>query len=286
MIDCHVHLKTAVGRETDFKVNLSGICGQGAIILSLPPATFFTSRQKYPFIQRLNNVLEWCKDEKDFYPFFWLDPLEEEALKQIEICCSRGIAGFKIICDRFSPSHETAMEVFRFIAAKGKPVLFHSGILWDGKVSSKYNRPLEFECLLEIPKLRFALAHVSWPWCDEAIALYGKFLNAFALNPKNSAEMFIDTTPGTPVIYRQEVLEKLYKVGYDLENNVMFGTDSYADEYNCPWVEEWLARDKEILVSSGLSDEQIDKYFGDNVRRFLGIDQSVIEKKLPLAGLN
>jgi predicted TIM-barrel fold metal-dependent hydrolase len=118
------------------------------------------------------------------------------------------------------------------------------------------------------------------------IALYGKFLNALALNPQNSAEMFIDTTPGTPVIYRKEVLEKLYKVGYDLENNIMFGSDSYADDYNCQWVKEWVARDKEILSGLGLSGEQIGKYFGGNVRRFLGIDKSVVEKKLPLAGLN
>ncbi|MDD5596894.1 MAG: amidohydrolase family protein [Victivallaceae bacterium] len=286
MIDSHVHTKEKVIKIGDFRKKLYGAGMTGAVILSLPPATFFTAGQKYPFIQRLNNILEWCKDEKDFYPFFWLDPLEEDALKQIEVCCKQGICGFKIICDRFPPSHATATEVFRCIAAKGKPILFHSGILWDGKVSSKYNHPLEFECLLEIPKLRFVLAHVSWPWCDELIAIYGKFLNALALNPQNSAEMFIDTTPGTPVIYRKEVLEKLYKVGYDLENNIMFGSDSYADEYNCQWVEEWIARDKEILSSSGLSDTQIDKYFGSNARRFLGIDKFVLEKKLPLAGLN
>lgn len=75
--------------------------------------------------------------------------------------------------------------------------------------SSQYNRPSEFEPLLEINGLKFSLAHISWPWCDELIAVYGKFLNAYAGNPDHSVEMFIDITPGTPPIYRQEVLTKL-----------------------------------------------------------------------------
>lgn len=279
MIDCHIHTRKPFVTVGNFKEKLLGLGGKGAIILSLSPAT----APEYSFIQRLNNVLEWCNGEKDFYPFFWLDPLEKDALKQIETCCKRGIAGFKIICDYFFPSHETAMKVFRLIAARGKPILFHSGILWDGRVSSKYNRPLEFECLLEVPELRFALAHVSWPWCDELIALYGKFLNA-ARAQKLPPEMFIDTTPGTPVIYRREVLEKLYQVGYDLENNIMFGSDSHVNEYNCRWVAEWLTRDKEILLQLGLNDGRIDKYFYGNARRFLGIDNFTPEKKLPLAG--
>jgi predicted TIM-barrel fold metal-dependent hydrolase len=286
MFDSHVHLKRNVVRKKDFKECLKNVGGQGAIVLSLPPETFFASERKYSFEERLDNVLKWRNDEMWLYPFFWLDPLAEDAPEQIDFCCKKGVAGFKIICDRFYPSNEKAMKIFRLIARKEKPVLFHSGILWDGKVSSKYNRPLEFECLLEIPGLKFALAHVSWPWCDELVALYGKFLNALALNQENSAEMFVDTTPGTPVIYREDVLKKLYMVGYDIENNILFGLDSYADEYNSTWAVEWLERDRKILSSLGVGDKQIDKYFSGNARRFLGLDNSSIDRKLPIAGSN
>ncbi|MFA6713745.1 MAG: amidohydrolase family protein [Victivallaceae bacterium] len=286
MIDCHVHIKENLVKKSVLRENLSEIGGCGAVILSLPPETFFACLRKYTFEERLDNVLEWCAGEKDFYPFFWLDPLADDALEQIELCCKKEIAGFKIICDRFFPSEEKAMRVFRQIAEKNKPILFHSGILWDGKVSSKYNRSLEFECLLEIPRLKFALAHVSWPWCDELIALYGKFLNAMALNPETSTEMFIDTTPGTPVIYREDVLKKLYTVGYDIENNLLFGLDSYADEYNLSWNRDWIARDKKILQGLALNDKQIEKYFSGNIKRFLGIEGSPAARKLPLAGSN
>ncbi|MDD5599346.1 MAG: hypothetical protein PHV82_15470, partial [Victivallaceae bacterium] len=117
-------------------------------------------------------------------------------------------------------------------------------------------------------------------------ALYGKFLNAMALNPETSTEMFIDTTPGTPVIYREDVLKKLYTVGYDIENNLLFGLDSYADEYNLSWGRDWIARDRKILQGLALSGGQIEKYFSGNIKRFLGIERLPADRKLPLAGSN
>ena len=58
------------------------------------------------------------------------------------------------------------MKVYNEIAKHEKPVLFHSGILWDGLNSSSTTSP-RFEALLEVNGLKFALAHVSWPWHDE-----------------------------------------------------------------------------------------------------------------------
>ena len=103
---------------------------------------------------------------------------------QIVMAAEKSIMGFKVICDRYFPGDKRAMEIFRIIAKTKRPILFHSGILWDGKPSSQYNRPSEFESLLEINHLRFSLAHISWPWCDELIAVYEKFLNAYAGNLK------------------------------------------------------------------------------------------------------
>ena len=147
--------------------------------------------------------------------------------------------------------------------------MFHSGILWDGKPSSKYNRPVNFEVLLEVNNLRFSLAHISWPWVDELIAVYGKFETAYKINPNTSCEMFIDTTPGTPKIYREDALTKLYTVGYDIENNIFFGTDNVVEDYNLEWANYWINRDREILKSLSISKENINKMFSDNIKRFL-----------------
>ena len=177
-----------------------------------------------------------------------------------------GVVGYKVICTHFYPRDPRALDVFRAIADIGKPILFHSGILWDGQDSSRYNRPAEFEALLGINDLRFSLAHISWPWCDECIALYGKLQHS-----KLAPKMFVDVTPGTPPIYREEALTKLFTVGYDVEGNVFFGSDSDAGDYRVDRVHEMIERDNAIYSKLGLKNETREKVYAGNIRRFLGV---------------
>ena len=184
--------------------------------------------------------------------------------------------------DRFYPRAKRAMPVFQSIARAGKPILFHSGILWDGKDSARYNRPGEFEALVDIDGLKFCLAHISWPWCDELVAVYGKFLNARTRN--RNVEMFVDTTPGTPVIFRREVLSKLFGSDYDVSRNIIFGTDCRANDYTDTWAREWIARDLEILSALHIEEKTVRAVFADNLQRFVGESDAVVEHKIPLPG--
>jgi len=128
--------------------------------------------------------------------------------------------------------------------------------------------------------LRFSMGHCSWPWVDECIALYGKFLNS--LTAHNTAEMFFDITPGTPEIYREELLTKLYTIGYDVGDNVLFGTDSSAECYKQEWAGKWLSIDGKILDKLGVSRENREKLYEKNLLRFLGKTQVSVEHKSPV----
>lgn len=217
---------------------------------------------------RMEQVLNVCKDYPDrLFPVLWIHPKEPDVLAVVEKAAAKGILGFKMICNNYYISD--CLELVRKIRDLGKPIFFHSGILWDGGDSSKYNRPLNWECLVDMKGLRFSLGHCSWPWIDECIALYGKFLNAYANGM--GAEMFFDSTPGTPEIYRKELLTKLYTVGYDVADNVMFGTDCTASDYNHNWTEKWLKVDGAILQELGADDTLYQKLYHDNLLRFLGL---------------
>ena len=269
IIDGHIHINNADYDQSLFMTRLSEAGIDGGIILSLSPDSFRPWSAKISPEERINNVMTLCRDQTALYPFFWIDPLADDADDQIDTAINAGIKGFKVICDLFYPENPKAMKTFKAIAERNRPILFHSGILWDGKPSSKYNQPVHFEPLLEIKNLRFSLAHISWPWVDELIAVYGKFQNSYKLNPDTSCEMFIDTTPGTPEIYRRDALVKLFTVGYDIENNIFFGTDELVENYNVTWTKNWIDIDKKIMNSLSLSEEIIDKVFADNVKRFL-----------------
>ena len=222
------------------------------------------------FDTRLNEVLSWTKGHEDrLFPVLWIHPYEENIIENIHIAVKAGIAAFKMICTDFYVYEEECLDVLKEIASLNKPVFFHSGILWDGQVSSQYNRPLNWEALLTIKGLRFSMGHCSWPWIDECIAMYGKFMNAKTVRA-DMAEMFFDITPGTPEIYRRELLTKLYTIGYDVGDNVMFGTDSSAHTYSHEWPSKWLKLDGEIMDDLGISEENRQKLYADNLLRFLG----------------
>ena len=59
--------------------------------------------------------------------------------------------------------------------------------------------------------------------------------------------------PGTPEIYRREALTKLLTVGYNVERNLLFGTDNHADGFNVGWAQQWIDRDLAIYHELGLS---------------------------------
>ena len=282
ILDGHVHLTDGAPETGTFLAELTAAGISGAALISQRPASFVGSGQ--PPAARLQHVLDWCTPGTNLYPLFWIDPLEPDALDQVAVAVARGIAGFKVICNHFPPGHPAALRTFRAIAEAGKPILFHSGILWDGRPSSEFCRPAGFEALLDVPGLRFALAHIGWPWCDEMVAVYGKFLNALGHSQSSGVEMFVDTTPGTPPVYRRRALTDLFCSGYDVTNNVIFGSDCHAPGYNVPWAREWLQRDEEILTSLGLGQDVLEKVRGGNLRRFLGLSEQRVEKAIPRPG--
>ena len=278
MFDGHVHIRPGKPTPNNLLSEMAEAGISGAIIISMPPDTGEAA-------ERLMNLYEWTSGYEELVPFYWIDIKDQDTVTQVEKAKKSGAVGLKIICDSFYPGDEKCLKVCETAAGLGMPVLFHSGILWDGKPSSEYCRPVHFESLLSVKNLRFALAHIGWPWIDEMIALYGKFQNFRTRNPESRTEMFIDTTPGTPGIYREEAIRKLLTVGYDIEDNIFFGSDCDVNAYNAAWVEDWVAIDREIIMNLNVKDNVAAGIFTSNAERFIiGSEAGREFRKLAPAG--
>ena len=282
MIDGHIHIMSGDVDPSCRDRTLTERGLEGAVMISQPPPCFGQDDKMADADHRLDLLEKWTRDAEHVYGLYWIDPVSETAADEVDLALSRQVDGFKVICGHHYPSDPRALPVYQRIADAGKPILFHSGILWDGKPSGVYNRPVEFECLMEIAGLRFALAHISWPWVDECLAVYGKMLNAHGRRGRLSSEMFIDITPGTPPIYREEALTKLFHIGYDVENNVIFGSDARAGiGTNRHW-ESRIHQDRVIFAKLGLTDEQVEKINSGNLLRFLGKVEGDVRHDVPV----
>lgn len=225
---------------------------------------------------RLERLMQWCGgSDQRLLPVYYINPTETDAIAQVDRALDAGCIGFKVICQTFYPDDERAMPVYRHIADAGKSILFHSGILWAAGDCSRYNRPVEWECMTQVPNIKFALAHISWPWTDECIAVFGKFsCMPYWDEHYANQKMYIDITPGTPACYRREVLKRLLDVNYDgTKERLLFGSDRFTGDIDAGTEEPGFVRDRLLLEELGLSAREIDGILGGNALEFWGIKE-------------
>jgi predicted TIM-barrel fold metal-dependent hydrolase len=205
--------------------------------------------------------------------FCWIEPRHEGAVEELErAIADKKLVGCKMIPNHWYPYDELVFPVYEKAQELRIPIIFHSGILWGFEDSSRFCRPCFYEALIHFPKLKFALAHIGWPWTDECLATAGRF--RFASDCAGAAlQMYIDLTPGAPGFYREEVLTKTLK--YLGSDGVMWGSDAHAltvgkfgKEITCG--KEFYFRERVLLRDVlSRSEEDMEKVFSKNLVDFM-----------------
>lgn len=83
-----------------------------------------------------------------------------------------GIRGVKMVPNDWYPYDRPIIRLYQALAELGMYLAFHSGIFLDGH-EGRFCRPVFYEAVHEVPGLRAQIAHLSWPWVDECIAVLG-----------------------------------------------------------------------------------------------------------------
>lgn len=207
-------------------------------------------------------------DPSRIYGLVFANPRADNVVEETERgLTDLGLRGVKLIPDHWYPGDDLLQPLYAKVAELGKPIQFHSGILYGFGDSSRFCQPVNYEPLLHHPTLRFSLAHISWPWVDECLAVFGRFRAAAGYRSPD-CQMWIDTCRGTPDAWREEALRKAVPfVGVE---RLMFGVDgtpgSMAEQSPVH-----VRKDLDLLRSVlGLSQAQIETYFFGACEAFWG----------------
>ena len=192
----------------------------------------------------------------------FVDQLHPDAPKEVERAIENGCTGLKLFNIGHYPWDERCFPVYEKVDELGIPILFHSGILGDGR-NSRFHRPAEYEIIKMWPNIKALLAHISWPWTDEAIATAG-------MGPifEKKAQIYIDLTPGAPLEWREEAESKA--ISYLPAELILFGTDnSSVSDYAAQVIRE----QDYIFDKLNVSEELRHKYYWQNAMDFWGLKE-------------
>jgi predicted TIM-barrel fold metal-dependent hydrolase len=226
LIDAHLHctgqetrsdvLQTLDDAEVDLGVLLAPFLSEGYSLTD--PGS----------LRRANHHLaELVKGESDrMVGFAVVNPADPGAVDELQRAHDEGLRGVKMVPSGWYPYDDAVQPLFARAAELKLPILFHSGIFIDGR-SGRFCRPVFFEALRDHPGVRVALAHVGWPWTDEALAV--GLIDRIHGVPDAQAMFRFDLSFGPPPPYRRKVLElALEIVGPGL---MQFGSDCFLP---CP----------------------------------------------------
>ena len=196
-------------------------------------------------------------------PFASVDPARGRAgVRQVRrLVTEFGVRGFKFhpSVQAFYPNDRGAYPLYEAIEELGVPAVFHTGQTGigagtpgGGGIRLKYSNPLLLDDVAaDFPGLPIVLAHPSFPWQDEALAV-----------ATHKPLVHIDLSGWSPKYFPPQLVQYANTL---LQDKVLFGSD-----YPLITPDRWLA-DFDALP---IKPEVRPKILKDNAVRLLGLEAS------------
>jgi uncharacterized protein len=193
-------------------------------------------------------------------PFASIDPHRGAAgvAEAHRLVTDMGVRGFKFhpTVQGFSPDDPMAYPLYEAIAALGVPALFHTGQTGIGAglpggrgLRLKHSDPMLLDDVAaDFPDLTIVMAHPSFPWQEEALAV-----------ATHKANVFIDLSGWSPKYFPPILVQYVNTL---LKHKVLFGSD-----YPLITPERWI-RDFDALA---LKDGVRGLVLKENAIRVLGL---------------
>ncbi|GLY93750.1 amidohydrolase family protein [Actinoplanes sp. NBRC 103695] len=279
-IDVHTHAE--IGRDGRGSLSPELLAASGAYFRSGAPrqpgidetAAYYRERRMAAVVftvdaehatghPRIPNeeIAEDCARHPDvLIPFAGIDPHKgragvREARRLVE---AHGVRGFKFhpSLQGFAPDDPMAFPLYEAIEELGVPALFHTGqtgigagVPGGGGIRLRYSNPmLVDDVAATFPDLRIILAHPSFPWQDEALAV-----------ATHKPSVHIDLSGWSPRYFPPQLVRYANTL---LRDKVLFGSD-----YPVLTPDRWLADFADLDIKPDVRP----KILKDNAARLLGL---------------
>jgi len=214
---------------------------------------------------RISNeeVAEGCAAHPDvLIPFASIDPFKGRAgvREARRLVTGHGVRGFKFhpSIQGFAPDDRMAYPLYQEIQELGVPALFHTGqtgigagVRGGGGIRLKYSNPMLIDDVaVDFPDLRIILAHPSFPWQDEALAV-----------ATHKPYVHIDLSGWSPKYFPPQLVRYANSL---LQDKVLFGSD-----YPVITPDRWLADFAELDIKPAVRP----KILKENAARLLGLTE-------------
>jgi uncharacterized protein len=218
-----------------------------------------TSGEKY---SGNDYVAQIARDYPDqFVGFGSVDPWKgKAAVLEAERCHSQlGLRGLKFHppSQQFFPNDERFYPLWDMCQQTGLIVLFHSGTTGvgagqpgGGGIKLKYGRPIPYvdDIACDFPNLKIILAHPSFPWQDEQLAML-----------VHKPNVYMDISGWSPKYFSPLLIQYANSIAQD---KVLFGSD-----YPALTPERWLSD----FEQAPFRDEVRPKILLENAKRVLNL---------------
>ena len=193
-------------------------------------------------------------------PFASVDPYKGKlGVRQIRRLVSDfGVRGFKFHpnIQAFHPNDRMAYPLYEAIQESGAIAVFHTGQTGigagapgGGGIRLKYSNPmLVDDVAADFPGMPIILAHPSFPWQDEALAV-----------ATHKPQVYIDLSGWSPKYFPPQLVQYANTL---LKDKVLFGSD-----YPLLTPDRWLADFAELPIK----DEVRPRILKENAARLLGL---------------
>ncbi|MEU6719099.1 amidohydrolase family protein [Nonomuraea sp. NPDC046802] len=189
---------------------------------------------------------------------FQVPPQRPGVREARRLVADHGVRGFKFhpSVQAFAPNDPMAYPLYEVIEELGAIALFHTGqtgigagVPGGGGIRLKYSDPmLVDDVAVDFPHLKIILAHPSFPWQDEALAV-----------ATHKPTVHIDLSGWSPKYFPPQLVRYANSL---LQDKVMFGSD-----YPVISPDRWLAD----FAALDLKPEVRPKILKDNAARLLGL---------------